>query len=521
MNPIIAATIYPEDRSASKCIIWILLLALLIPGCSVFDPAKIERPATNSNQPGFDLPSTTIELAKPLETSSDPADLALCKEIAKTSASTDFPKSRWGIIVIGLSDGRVVCGQDAQGLFIPASIQKLITSAVSLDRLGGDYRFRTSVYAKKKIKKNGNLDGDLILYGRGSPDLSDKEIRDLVSQLKRKGLKRVKGNVIGDESYFTGDGLGDGWTWNSVQWYYGAAASALSVNDNQLRITVENGKPKAGRSFVELTGELKPVESIEAIGVKRELGTNKVYVWGNGKSLNARIAVNNPALFAARILKENLEKNGIRVSGGVKSSDWKNGRLKTRSADELASVESRALSDIIYKMNKDSVNLYAELILRTLGRKYGDQAPDADPKMQILRGDDSAGASVIKKWLRENDIADGEFAVHDGSGLSRLNLISPETIGRVLVFAAQSKFTGAFRKSLPVAGESGTLRGRLTNVRGKVIAKTGSITHVDSLAGYARSDRDTYAFAIIVNNETGKAGSGKTIDQIAALLTGE
>ncbi len=177
------------------------------------------------------------------------------------------------------------------------------------------------------------------------------------------------------------------------------------------------------------------------------------------------------------------------------------------------------LSEIIRKMNKDSVNLYAELILRTLGKKFGETAPDENPKVQKTRGDDSAGASVIKKWLIDNKIAADEVKIHDGSGLSRLDFVTPEAMGRALIFATQSKFAEEFKNSLPISGTDGTMRGRLANLQGRVLAKTGSITYVNSLAGFAKSSNDeTFAFVIFTNNETRKNESSPIIDSVVTAL---
>lgn len=213
---------------------------------------------------------------------------------------------------------------------------------------------------------------------------------------------------------------------------------------------MKDGKPVSSTDFVTTTGEVKPVQDLDAIGLKREINENEVYVWGNGASLQARVSVNKPAIWAAKTLKEKLKKSGITVDGEVKSADWKTEhKFDTANAIELAFVESATLGEIVRKMNKDSVNLSAELILRTLGKKFGETAPDENPKVQKTRGDDSAGASVIKKWLTENNIAGDEIKVHDGSGLSRLDFVTPETIGRALVFASQAKFADVFKSSCP------------------------------------------------------------------------
>ncbi len=478
---------------------------------------------TESNDlPAFEIPAPQINLAEPLKISREPKDVALCDKINRTIGQSEFSNARWGIIAVSLKDGRIVCGRDGRKLFTPASVQKILMSVVALEKLGADFRWKTSVYAEKEIT-DGMLDDDLILYGQGAPDFDSQGAENLAGQLQAKGLKRVKGNIIGDESYFKGDTIGDGWTWNELQWYYGAAASALSINRNFVNVSLQNGKLQTSPAtdFVETSANVQPAQSgeIEAVGLKRELGTNQIYAWGQGKNLDARVAVENPALWSAKILKDALRKKGITVEGEAKSADWKTqNKPDVSNLTEIAAVESATLGEIVGKMNKDSVNLYAELILRTLGKKYGGDAPDENPKLQKLRGDDSAGASVMKKWLAENNVLTDEIKIHDASGLSRLNFVTPEAVSRALIFASQAKFSDVFRNSLPVSGQSGTLRGRLTGASGKIAAKTGSIMYVNSLAGYANSQDETFAFVIFCNNQTRASDSSVIIDSIAASL---
>jgi D-alanyl-D-alanine carboxypeptidase/D-alanyl-D-alanine-endopeptidase (penicillin-binding protein 4) len=506
------------NKNAKKQnLVLIFLYLIFVSAC--FSPNKSGQSETASpiNKESFEVPNTNISLAQPLAVSDEPKDVALCEKINQTIEESEFANARWGVIAIGLKDGRVVCQREARRLFNPASIQKLLTSIVALDKLGADFRFQTKVLSNKAIE-NGILDGDLTVYGQGAPDFNEEGLEKLVEQLQAKELKKIKGNIIGDESFFKGDNLGDGWTWNDVQWYYGAEASALSIKQNQGSINLQNGKAIASTDFVQVSNAIKPIEDIEAVGLKRGLADNQVYVWGNASNLNVRISINNPALWAAKIFKEALKKKGIFVEGEPKSADWKS-ENKSNTV-EFASIESQTLGEIVRKMNKDSVNLYAELILRNLGKRFGDGAPDENPETQKLRGDDSAGASVVKKWLTENNVATDEIKIHDGSGLSRLNFVTPEAFGRALIYASQSKFADVFKNSLPIAGTDGTLHGRLGNVRGKVLAKTGSIAYVNALAGYAKSSGDeTFAFVIICNNETRKADSSSLIDSIATILT--
>ncbi|HRH44825.1 MAG TPA: D-alanyl-D-alanine carboxypeptidase/D-alanyl-D-alanine-endopeptidase [Pyrinomonadaceae bacterium] len=465
-----------------------------------------------------EIPTPNINLAKPLEISKLPADISRCEKINQTIDTSEFANARWGIIAISLKDGRVVCARETNKLFNPASTQKLLTSIVALDKLGANFRWKTSVYSTKQIEGD-TLNGDLILYGTGAPDFDENGLDKLVNELKNKGLKHIKGNLIGDESYFRGDKVGDGWAWGELQWYYGAEAAALTFNENQAEISLKNGKPVSSTDYVKTNGEVKPTQDIEAIGLKREINENEVYAWGNGANLQAKISVSKPAFWAAKSFKTKLEKNGITVDGEVKFIDWKaENKFDVSNAVELSSTESATLGEIIRKMNKDSVNLYAELILRTLGKKFGETAPDENPKINKLRGDDLAGASVIKKWLAENNIATDDIQIHDGSGLSRLDFVTPEAMGRAIVFASQSKFADVFKSSLPIAGTDGTLRGRLRSLSGKVLAKTGSITYVNALAGYAKIADETFVFVIITNNETRKNDSLSVVDSIVTGL---
>ncbi|MGI8641040.1 MAG: D-alanyl-D-alanine carboxypeptidase/D-alanyl-D-alanine endopeptidase [Pyrinomonadaceae bacterium] len=469
----------------------------------------------------FEVPTSNINLAKPLEISQKPEDVALAKKIDETIEQSEFANARWGVFVVSLKDGRVIVAKDAQKLFNPASIQKILTSIVALDKLGADYRWKTSVYGSREIE-NGVLDGDLTLYGRGAPDFDNDGLENLVSQLQAKGLTHIKGGIVGDESYFKGDDIGDGWTWNELQWHYGAEAGALTFKENQADIYMQDGKPVSSTDYLQIRSELQPKQEgkTEAFGIKRGLTDNQIYIWGNGDKASGRIAVHNSALWAAKTLKESLEKKGITIDGEAKSVDWKSqNRLNVENAVELAAVESKTLAEIVQKINKRSVNVYAELLLRTLGKNFGDTAPDESRQITEVRGDDSAGTSVIKKFLKENNVATDEIQIHDGSGLSRLDFVTPEAFGRALVFAAQSKFADVFRDSLPIAATDGTLGGRLGKAKGKILAKTGSVTFVNSLAGYAQtSDDEIYAFAIISNNVTRKSDSSRIVDVIATSL---
>lgn len=531
-------------RPNAKTLGFFLLFSLIFTNCRAPDKTEQNEISSQANLQSFDIPTPNINLAAPFEISKKPEDIELSNKIDEIIEKSEFANARWGVFVVSLKDGRVLVAKDARKLFNPASIQKVLTSIVALDKLGADFRWKTYLFSQNNIDADGTLNGDLTLYGEGAPDFDENGLESLAAQIQAKGLKRVTGNIVGDESFFKGDDLGDGWTWNDLQWHYGAEAAALTFKENQGAIYMRDGKPTASNDFIQVSGGLKPVQNGEtkAFGIKRGLDDNNFYVWGNGDEAYGRIAVHNAPLWAAKELKKLLEKKGIVIEGDTRNSDWKSdNKLNIETANELASVESAALAEIVQKMNKRSINLYGELILRTLGKKFGSEAPDENKQLQQVRGDDSAGASVIKKWLAQNNVATEEIQIHDGSGLSRLDFVTPEAFARALIYAAQAKFADVFKNSLPIAGIDGTLGGRLWKVKGRVLAKTGSITYVNSLTGYAqkfaaedlknarentnkqenatkKNDGETLAFAIICNNQTRKSESTRVIDAIAAAL---
>lgn len=496
----------------------VVLTVLLSCACHSTNSVNQADNSVPTNEEAFPIFGADVNLAKPLEISKSPKDAALCEKINQTIEASELANARWGVIAIGLNDGRIVCGREERKLFNPASIQKILTAIVALDKLGADYRWKTSIYATQTVQ-DGTLDGDLTIYGRGAPDFDENSLENLIAQLQAKGLKRITGNIVGDDSYFKGDSIGDGWTWNDLQWYYGAEASALSYNKNELDVYMQDGKPVASSDYLEIESDLQPKQAdrTEAYGIKRGLADNRIYIWGNGEKASGRMSVSNPARWTAKLFRDALEKKGITVEGDVKSGNWQSkDKLNVETGIELAAVESVTLAEVVNKMNKRSVNIYAELMLRTLGRNFGDSAPAETKQIQEVRGDDAAGTSVIKKFLTENKVLTEEIRIHDGSGLSRLDFVTPEAFGRALVYAAQSKFADVFTNSLPIAGTDGTLSGRLGKVKGKIYAKTGSINYVSSLAGYAlTAEGEVLAFSITVNNATKKNDGANLIDVIA------
>jgi serine-type D-Ala-D-Ala carboxypeptidase/endopeptidase (penicillin-binding protein 4) len=486
------------------------------------------------------VPSATKVSASPDSLSKQPADVALAQEIDRVIDASDLTRARWGVFVMSMKDGRVLYSRNGDKLFIPASNMKIYTTAAALDLLGADYRWRTSVYADKQPDAGGVIDGNVTLFGRGAPDLDSSGKRGLASladQLYQHGVRHVLGNIIGDESYFRGELYGLGWQWNDLQWYFGAEPSALTIDENSLELTIAPAN-KIGSSatltlnretnYLHLTNHTTTAErdATTTIGINRGLSDNELLVWGDfpvgGRSFSAYLSVPKPALWAATLFKEALIARGIKVDGEARSRDFRvaeSERFDPQKAFEIAQENSAALSEIVRHTNKESDNLYAELILRTLGKERGSSAPDADPRKNRERGDDEAGAAVVKAWLDRNGIATDDLEIRDGSGLSRLDLVTPEATARLLVAIAKTSAASAFHDSLPIAGRDGTLKPRLVRETGRVFAKTGTLTYDHSLSGYATTPgNEILAFSIFCNDATGHSNPVRVIDQIAGLL---
>jgi D-alanyl-D-alanine carboxypeptidase/D-alanyl-D-alanine-endopeptidase (penicillin-binding protein 4) len=501
---------------------------------------------------GFESKEKTKSAAKPIpavsappptSASKQPNDAALAQDIDRAIDQSDLTGARWGVFVLSMKDGRVLYSRNGDRLFTPASNMKVYTTAVALDMLGPDYRWRTSVYADKQPDADGAIAGDVTLYGRGAPDLmsagkgSGASVAKFADQLYQSGVRHVRGNVIGDESYFRSELFGLGWQWNDLQWYFGAEPSALTIDENSFEVTIAPGN-KTGSSasvavsrdagFVHLTNSTMTGEreGTNTIGINRGLTDNELRVWGDfpvgGRSYSAFLSVYNPALWAATLFKKALVARGIKVDGEVRSRDFRlpeKEKFDPQKVFEIAYQNSAPLGEIVRKTNKESNNLFAELILRTLGKERGTSAPDPDARRNRERGDDEAGTAVVKSWLTRNGISDEGLAIRDGSGLSRLDLVTPESTARLLLAIGNTASAPVFHDSLPIAGRDGTLGSRLQRGAGRIFAKTGTIAYVHSLSGYAVAENgEVLVFSIFCNDSTVRSNPVRLIDEIAGLL---
>jgi serine-type D-Ala-D-Ala carboxypeptidase/endopeptidase (penicillin-binding protein 4) len=461
----------------------------------------------------------------------------------------DLAPSQMAVKVVSLDTGRTLFEENAEKLLHPASNMKIYTVSAALDRLGPDYRFKTSAYAPAAPDASGAIRGDLVIYGRGDPSFAAsfnggdyyRAIDDFAARIAAAGVKRVEGNIVGDESYFTGGHLGYGWEWDDLQWYFGAETSALTVNDNALDLFVRPGQ-EVGSAAVVTTGPVTPAVQIvnrattgprgtrRDLTVHRPLGSNVIEVSGSvplgldltDKGLVGSVAVPNPALVFVYMLRSSLASKGVTVTGQSLVADASTRRarpLRVESLAELASVQSPPLSVIIAQTMKPSQNLYTELLLRTLGKASAPNGSTSFPERTTVND----GVEAVKTFLRGAGVEPrGQFVMADGSGLSRHNYITAGATVRLLTYMATHRYANAFRDSMPIAGVDGTLRTRLrdTPAQGNMRAKTGTINAVASLSGYVTSAAgERLVFSIILNNYPEESSSRRShIDTIAVLL---
>ena len=351
----------------------------------------------------------------------------------------------WGAKIVSLDTGVTVFEHNPQKLFSPASNSKLYTVALALDRLGADYRIKTSLYAKAKPKSSGTLKGDLIVYGRGDPTINARlnggdiyqALEPLVRALTNAGVKRITGDLVGDESFFRGPPFGSGWAWDDLEHYYGAEVSALTINDNTLQAVVKPGarvgspcrlalSPATGWLTFGNRTETLEKDATRKIRFYHPLCQNVIYVSGqlpvdDAGSTN-EVTVHNPAGLFAAFFKEALARRGIKVGGKARSVNWLDREVKPLdcgSLVELGEVESPPLRDIAREIEKPSQNLYTDLLLAHVGEKFRAADSRANDTSEDL------GIRELNKFLAEAGIKRGETIFEEGSGLSRDNLTAP------------------------------------------------------------------------------------------------
>ncbi len=446
----------------------------------------------------------------------------LQQRLSSCIAQPKYSAAFWGVKIISLDTGKTLFEHNAHKLFSPASNSKLYTVALALDRLGVDYRIKTSLHAASKPAGDGALKADLVVFGRGDPTLNARmhgsnilsALEPLVGALQQAGVKRIAGDLVGDQSFFRGPEFGSGWAWDDLQYYYGAEVSALTINDNVLRVTVtpgaEVGSPCAltvnpATGYLQFSNRTQTASAgtKTKISFYRPLDENLVYALGTlpagTNTFSDEVTFHNPAALFVSFFKEALARHGITVEGKTRTINWLDRQarpLECRNWVELGSIESPPLGVIAREIQKPSQNLYTDLLLAHLG----EHSRSATDPVEMTSED--LGIRELNRFLAQLGVPQGEVIFEEGSGLSRDNLASPNATVTLLQYMRRSKCGSAFFDALPVAGVDGSLRNRMkdTAAAGNVHAKTGSLRWASSLSGYATSASGEHlAFSLMLN----------------------
>jgi len=459
----------------------------------------------------------------------------------------------WGIKIVDLASGKTLLEQNDSHFFVPASNAKLFTTAMALTRLGPGFTFQTRVMADQPVDSDGRVVGSLRLVGGGDPNLSARTIpykpgpvignqlvalEELADQVAARGVKRIEGDIVGDDTWYVWQPYASGWSVDDPRSDDGAPISALTVNDNVLTLNVRPGTGAGELAVLTLNPPVEyysidnRVRTVAAGGerrvhIERVPGSMDLHVWGTipmrDKGQDLLLGIEDPALYAAKALKLVLEQRGITVTGtavarhlyphelaSLTQSPEHSPEQAPDTGTELARHTSAPFIEDLRITDKVSQNLHAEMALRAVGRA----------RRNI--GSFEAGREEMRTFLAEAGLEGGGYNLIDGSGLSRLDLVTPAAVVKLLHYMYASGERENWISMLPVGGVDGTLATRFTEgpAAGRIHAKTGSLSHVSALSGYAqRTGGRWVAFSILVNNYNAAAGDIRAVmDRICALI---
>ena len=436
--------------------------------------------------------------------------------------STRVRSGRFGVMIASLTRGDTLFAQNAGEMMQPASTMKLFSTAVALDRFGPEYSFSTDVLRDGAVGSDGSVQGNIYLRADGDPSMSSRFWKDanlpmatLAHSIAEAGVKHVKGDLVYDATAFDDQRIPDGWKSTYLGAAYAARVSALSLNENVVWIVVQpKGKTAAvslepASSTVPLRSRVRLVRGRGGRITARRAADGGIDVSGSigsaSRPLRYSLVVDDPALFTAGALRAALEGAGITVDGTVRPGKTPAG------AERVASLRSPPLSQIISEMNRESINIVAELLFRDAARA---SASDSI-------GSAASGLANLRAFLEKKVGADPQnVRVSDGSGLSTQDFLTPRVMIELLSYAHRGPWSSAFHGSLPVAGESELLRLRMrqTPAQGNLHAKTGTTNTVVALGGYVTAkDGEILAFSFIYNGND-RWNAKATMDAMGATL---
>ena len=434
-------------------------------------------------------------------------------ELSSLFNSDEAKQIFWGVRVARLKDDHEIFSINKNKRFRPASNMKVVIAAAALKALNSEYQFETKLF----MDSNGNL----VVVGSGDPTFTISHFKEWVDDLKKHNINRITGDIIGIDSIFDDQKTGLLWSWDDLSNCYSAQISGLQINGNcvQLKITpgmkrsLANVQKQPYTFYVDVLNNARTTGDRTNLRFKRQEDSNKIFIDGviNQASggISKWVSVNNPTLYFSTLLYEYLKASGFIINGRPSDARDTGYVLNRSNAYQISVAKSPPLKSIINDFLKHSINLYGESILKSLGFIYFNEGTTYNGRLAVNL--------ILKQYALPEDV----LFIADGSGLSMLNLISPEYMTTLLYSISKSYFSRTFFDALSTSGMDGTLRKRLdsSELKGNVHAKTGYIRNSRTLSGYIDTvGGDRLAFAIFANNYDNRLDRAESVINKACSL---
>ena len=510
--------------------------------------------------PSFSVPATATGASRKAASHSK----SLAQQIKAILSAPELARAHWGIDVVEQPSGKVLFSLNPDQLFLPASNAKLFTTAAALAIAGPDYRFHTTVETTGKLDDKGRLQGDLVIVGRGDPNISGRVmpyqlkteriaphtqiLEDLAAQVAQKGVRIVDGDVIGDDTYYSPERYGQSWGQDDLQWIDGAPVSALTFNDNVIFLDIQPGQSPGDKALVTQETDTNYYDFdnrivttaagiVRKVGIHRDPGSKHVVLWGTipvtDKGMKAALAIEDPAEYTAQLFQKILQEHGITVTGKAKARhgdiaqffDQPPAVPPNTSTSLPASISPTPVpapatpsptpisaptplpAPVVPTVLAEHISLPLIEDVRVTNKTSQNLHAELDlrlvGKLGGMTPSFEGGAAVVKQFLAQAGISDDEFVFMDGSGLSRRDLVAPDAAVKLLLYASRQPWGAAYEQTLPVSGVDGSLEDRFVNTPagGLVHAKTGTLSHVSALSGYGETKTGGhFVFSILCNN---------------------
>ncbi len=432
------------------------------------------------------------------------------------SLDNDLIHANWGFCLLDPKTGKVITEYSSEKSLMPASGMKVVTTISALNLLGEKYRYKTAIEYDGIIGKDSILTGNLYIRGSGDPTLGNNRLDSTLRydsltaqwalQIKGFGINKINGNIIADASVFEDYATPGSWNWDDIGQYYGAGSYGINVYENEYTLFYSSNAKACQIDSI--------FPKIEGLTVWNDVivsgSSDNAFIYGapdnyyryvvgaippNRKAYTVDGSMPDPPLFLAMELKAALIKSGVDVKKQATTVyAMKREKIPVNDTRKLLfQYSSPPLSEIVYHTNQKSVNLYAETLLKTTGKVISND------------GSREAGLKCVNNYWTGKGMDMSGFIMEDGSGLSRLNVITPKQICFILNYELKQSGFSTFKNSLPISGKTGTLRSITVNTtaEGKIFAKSGSMSKVRSYSGYVTTKNgDLLPFSILVNNYT-------------------